>query len=349
MHGLIWGLVLMVGSLGCFGMAQAQALKLPQLSIAAVAQAINPGCIGLHVAGPCLCGGVTPGCVQMTYHVPTHLVTVTKHPEHQLLDAGVLALILGDEAAEAVRATLGSRFPFGGSGGTKMAPDGVRTHHFWDVRVFSVPAALFHLSSLQAAATGCLQCDPADARPGALHYDSRLDLTWRLDVPSLPGLADVAPTGAGPLGIWGRLTPLSGFIVHVSAPTAAAAIATRAMHAVLNPAHGRLILSPSVGGPPTCFQPGWPQLKPCMRVGTHPAQWEHHALDHTQTALFFFWAKRACCVEPARLACATGLTALGGGPGEANFCPYPLLSGGFAPGLVPDIGAGITLPALPGP
>jgi hypothetical protein len=80
-------------------------------------------------------------------------------------------------------------------------------------------------------------------------------------------------------------------------------------------------------------------------------QWEYNALDHTQTALFFFWQERRCCVEPDQLSCAQAAGALHGGPGKDNFCPYPLLPGGFAPGLVPqidDVTAVPEWPSIPG-
>ena len=343
MNGFRLSLVWALASACVVEMAQAQPLALPQLNLAAVTQAINADCIGIHVEGPCSCNSNVPDCVMVSYYAPTHMVSVTKDPDHQLLAEDVRAWLLGDEV------TLGTPFAFGGSGGVKTQVDGIRTHHFWDVQVDSLPSVLFQASSPAAFATTCL-CG-TDNAPGVRHYESRTDATWRLDLPSLAGqLLDRQPLG-GPLGIWGTLSPLSGFIVHVSAPAAAAAIATRALHAAINPAHGRRLLTPAVPGAEGCIQPGWPTRKPCIRPGTHPAQWEYNALDHTQTALFFFWQERRCCVEPAQLSCAQAAGALHGGPGKDNFCPYPLLPGGFAPGLVPqvdDVTAVPEWPSIPG-
>ncbi len=312
-------------------------LVLPQISIPELTQAMNRDCIGIQVIGVCTCSGQAPDCVVVSYYVPTHMVVVTKHPNHNLLGGDIRALIVNTEVPG------GLNFPLGGSGGVKTGTPGSRTHHFWDARVYSVPSILFQASSPTALTTTCL-CQ-TDTQPGLLHYDSRLDAGWRRDDPSaIRQFLDLNPLG-GPLGIWGRLSPVNGFIVQLSESAAAAAIATRAMHAVINPLHGREIALPAVPGSERCIQPAWPLQKPCIRPGTNPVQWEYNALGRSQSALFFFWSLRTCCVEPDQLACATAAGVVG--PGVENFCPLPLLPGGLAPGLLPNPAHLIPMPGLP--
>lgn len=265
---------------------------------------VNADCRAARIIASCA-STFCADCVILEYWEPIHVVTLVKRPGDRLISQQAVVDLGGDGVFPA-----GNR-PLGGGGGDNSTPSGNTNLHYFESRQYTIP---------QPFTIGCQLC----GRPEVLmtvNYISDNDSHWitaeqtqfRLD------LGDIIPHGLGLLGVWQeRVTPLGGYSVHSSQTVAAAVTAART-----------IIVSSTVGVPPRnvnipgepaleCFQPGWPIKMPCMRVGFPPPLWDFSHISPEGKYLFFFWARRECCMPVDETVCALAAS----GQGQ-NFCDIP--------------------------
>jgi len=279
-------------------------LPIPVATDTVLADLPNPGCVTWKITGACFCNPFTP-CVSVSYYEPAYLVEVVKQP-------GTTLLTLGQPLLAAALKAAGLSL-WGGGGAANATGDGQTNKHYAEAHVWQFPQLL------GGPCTGC-----APSGTFTLHYASELDLpTWRT--------ATAAPTPLDlvqQIGVWARLYPRGGTVIHSSEVIASAVTAIRAMDITRQPigtppnVDVHRILQP-IPDDHTCAQMALPKRLPCMTPGTPPPLWETGTTSKQGNYLLVFWRQRTCCVEPARATC--GITVPGVGGQGANLCLLPPL------------------------
>jgi hypothetical protein len=262
---------------------------------------VNLACVHWAVTGPCFCSPFNP-CLRVEYFEPGWLVEIVKTPGDTLIP------VLGN-VLQAALAAVGA--PAAGGGGAGNASGSGHTNlHFEEAHVYSFP---------QLLGGPCTGCGPSSGL--GLHYASEMDPLWRTAV-AVPSPLDLLTQ----VGVWGRLYPRSGKVIHSSEPVASALAVVRAMDIAHQPigtppnvdAH---VVTQLVEERAACVQMAWPKMTHCFQAGTPPPLWETRALSLSGKYAFLIWRKRTCCVDPSRTTC--GITTPGIGTYGANICPIP--------------------------
>jgi hypothetical protein len=272
----------------------------------ALAALPNLGCVSWKILGPCFCGPTTP-CLTVEYMEPAFVVEVVKKPGDTVIP------ILGTLLQGALNA---AGLPAVGGGGAGNASGSGHTNlHYSEVHVYQIPNPL---------GGPCSGCAPS-GRLG-INYASELDsATWRTAV-AVPSPLDLLLQ----VGVWGRMYPRGGKVIHGSEPVAGALAAVRALDIMKMPVglppnvDAHVILQPGDGGTPAaCMQLAYPKTTPCLTAGTPPLLWETGTLSITGKYVWIIWAQRRCCVSPAQSTCGITLPGLGGS--GQNWCVLPQL------------------------
>ena len=288
-----------------------------QLSAQQVQGLANDNCTSARIIGSCG-SQFCPDCVLLEYWQPLHAVTIVKRPGDRLIADGATMELGGSQPLSAFFPA--SDRPLGGGGGDNQTPHGLTNLHYSEARVYTMP---------QPFTIACGLCGRPDITM-TVNYITDGDPHWVTAELSQPVLRDVlAPTGLGPLGVWGSLTPLGGYHAHSSMTVAAAATAAKAIWVAAVPS----IPPRNVSIPAElsqCFQPAWPIKMPCMRVGFPPPLWDFAHVSPEGKYLYFFWVRRVCCMPIEATVCALAAS----GQGE-NVCDVP--------NLPPAVGVAATL------
>jgi hypothetical protein len=273
-------------------------------SAPAMATLPNLGCVSWKIVGPCVCSPLHP-CVAVEYMEPAFLVEVVPKPGETIIP------VLGDLLQNALSAA--GIPPIGGGGAGNASGSGHTNLRYAEVHVYGFPNLL---------GGPCTGCGPSGSL--GIHYASEIDsATWRTAV-AVPSPLDLLLH----VGVWGRLYPRGGKVIHSSEPVASALVAVRALDIMRQPlgtppnVDAHVILQPGDGGTPAaCMQLAYPRMTPCLTAGMPPPLWETGTLSITGRYVWVIWKQRRCCVNPAQSTCGITLPGIGGY--GANQCPIP--------------------------
>jgi len=248
--------------------------------------------------------GLTP-CVTVEYWEPAWLVETVKQP-------GTVTLEILSPILTAALHAFGVP-PIGGGGAANASGSPGTNLHYSEAHVWAWP---------QLLGGPCTSCAPSATGFG-LHYASEVDPVWRTATASPSALNALIQ-----LGVWARLYPRGGKVIHGSPPVASGVQAARA----LDIAHQPIATPPNVEAHPViqpspatsiCMQLASPHQRPCFPAGTPPVTWESGAVSPKGSYIWIFWVKKTCCVNPAQATCGITLPAVGGS--GQNFCPFQQL------------------------
>ena len=264
----------------------------------------NLDCVSWKVTGPCFCNPFTP-CLSVEYYEPGWLIETVLQP-------GTTAISELAPLLDAAFAVAGTSLP-GGGGAGNTGGSGHTNLHFTEAHVYTFP---------QVLGGPCTSCAPSGGL--ALNYASEMDAaTWRVDV-SVPSPLELLQQ----IGVWGRLYPRSGKVIHSSKPVVSGLVAARAMDIAFQPigtppnVDTHVVVKPT-GSFSRCFQLAWPKRTPCLPAGTPPPLWDLASVSPDGKYIWIIWRKRTCCVNPNQTTCGITLPGVGG-HGE-NWCVLPEL------------------------
>jgi hypothetical protein len=266
----------------------------------------NLACVSWKITGPCFCSPFHP-CVSVSYMEPAYIVEVVKKPGDTVIP------LLGDVLQAGLSAA--GIPPLGGGGAGNSTGSGQTNLHYSEVHVYGFP---------QVLGGPCTGCGPSGSL--GMHYASEIDSgAWRTAT-AVPSPLDLLQS----VGVWGRLYPRGGKVIHSSEPVAGALAAVRALDIMKQPigtppnVDAHIILQPGDGGTPAvCMQLAFPRMTPCIQAGMPPPLWETATLSITGKYVWIIWKQRSCCVNPAQATC--GITVPGIGGHGQNLCPLPQL------------------------